>query len=120
MRSARIARVLLEYLVLHTLNDNYRKSFGVRLREACEALGPTFIKIGQMLSTRYELLKEEDCVELQRLLDQVPVMPPEAVRAIIRQDLGRELEECYTAFNPIPIASASIAQVHEAQLHDGS
>ena len=120
MRSLTIASTLFEYLVLYRLNDHHQKSFGQRLREACERLGPTFIKLGQLLSTRYELLKEEDCIELQRLLDQVPVMPPEIVRAVIRQDFGKELEELYSKFDLVPIASASIAQVHKAQLHDGS
>jgi len=92
---------------------------GVRLRRALEELGPVFIKFGQMLSTRRDLLPEDIASELARLQDDVPPFPKEQSVAIIEQALGRPVTELYASFEATPMASASVAQVHRATLHGG-
>lgn len=91
----------------------------LRVRLLLEALGPTFIKLGQLLATRPDLLEKEYVEEFRKLYDQAPASPPEEVGEILRAELGREPSEVFAAFNPRPIASASIGQVHEATLQDG-
>ena len=91
-----------------------------RLRLAMEELGPTFVKLGQVLSTRPDLLPPAYIAELTRLQDTVPPEPWEAIRARIESELGAPLEELFTAFDPEPIAAASLSQVHTATLPDGS
>ncbi|HXF67525.1 MAG TPA: ubiquinone biosynthesis regulatory protein kinase UbiB [Burkholderiales bacterium] len=92
----------------------------VRLRLALEALGPIFVKFGQVLSTRRDLLAADIADELARLQDQVPPFPAEQVRAILARVYGRPLEQVFAAFDPTPVASASVAQVHLARLADGT
>jgi ubiquinone biosynthesis protein len=92
---------------------------GERLRLALEALGPVFIKFGQMLSTRRDLLPDEIAFELQRLQDQVPPFPGEAARLIVEKALGKPVGELFAQFEAEPLASASVAQVHVARLHNG-
>ena len=92
---------------------------GRRLRLSCEELGPVFIKFGQILSTRYELLSKEDCDELSGLLDDVPPMSEEAMRNIFVSDFGESPEKIFSEFDSTPIASASIAQVYKARLNTG-
>lgn len=82
-------------------------------------LGPTFIKIGQALSTRPDLLPLEYIQELSQLQDRVPAFPGEEAIAVIEADLGQPLASAYREFNPQPIASASLGQVHLARLHSG-
>ena len=91
----------------------------VRLRRALEDLGPIFIKFGQLLSTRRDLLQEDIADELASLQDRVPPFPGEKAAAIVRQELGRPVEEIFSEFVREPLASASIAQVHAARLADG-
>ncbi|MDH3311285.1 MAG: ubiquinone biosynthesis regulatory protein kinase UbiB [Gammaproteobacteria bacterium] len=93
---------------------------GVRLREALEELGPVFVKFGQMLSTRPDLLPEDIADELARLQDRVPPFSGEESVRLIEQALGGKLETWFSEFNREPIASASVAQVHIARLHDGA
>lgn len=90
-----------------------------RLRQACEELGPLFIKLGQMLSTRGDLLPEAYRIELARLVDDVPPLPPDVIAQVIREDLGAAPESVFASFDPEPLASASIGQVHAARLADG-
>jgi ubiquinone biosynthesis protein len=90
-----------------------------RLRMSFEELGPTFIKFGQLLSTRSDLLPEVFIEEFVKLQDNVQPLPFEVVRAVIEKELGKKLEEAYTSFNPKPLAAASIGQVHEAELLGG-
>jgi len=91
----------------------------VRLRRALEDLGPIFIKFGQLLSTRRDLLHEDIADELASLQDRVPPFPGEKAAAIVHQELGRPVEEIFSEFVREPLASASIAQVHAARLADG-
>ncbi len=92
---------------------------GERLRRALESLGPIFVKFGQVLSTRRDLLPTDVADELAKLQDRVPPFPGETAVREIEQGLGRPLGELFAEFDRTPVASASIAQVHFARLHDG-
>jgi ubiquinone biosynthesis protein len=92
---------------------------GARLRLALEELGPIFVKFGQALSTRRDLLPSDIADELAKLQDKVPPFPGTLARAMIEQAYGAPLETRLQAFEEIPLAAASIAQVHAAQLPDG-
>lgn len=92
---------------------------GERLRLALEELGPIFVKFGQMLSTRRDLLPSDIADELQRLQDQVPPFPGDAAVARVEKEMGMSLSDAFASFNRTPLASASIAQVHVATLHSG-
>src|SRR5690606_39735365 len=94
-------------------------SRGARLRLALEDLGPIFIKFGQLLSTRRDLLPPDIADELAHLQDRVPPFPGEQAVAQIERSLGRPLESMFAEFDRTPVASASIAQVHFARLPDG-
>ena len=91
----------------------------VRLRRALEDLGPIFVKFGQILSTRRDLLPEDIADEFASLQDRVPPFPGETAAGIVRDALGRPIEEVFGEFVREPLASASIAQVHAARLRDG-
>ncbi|HET9122163.1 MAG TPA: AarF/UbiB family protein, partial [Acidiferrobacteraceae bacterium] len=93
---------------------------GQRLREALEELGPVFVKFGQMLSTRPDLLPEDLAQELSRLQDKVPPFPGDAAVRIVEQALEGPLALHFREFDRCPVASASIAQVHFAVLLDGT
>jgi ubiquinone biosynthesis protein len=92
---------------------------GIRLRLALEKLGPIFVKFGQMLSTRRDLLPQDVADELAKLQDQVPPFAFEAVQASIEAAFGAPLHTVFPVFKQIPVASASVAQVHFAELADG-
>ena len=92
----------------------------VRLRLALEELGPTFIKLGQIASTRPEILPPSVLAELSNLQDNVPPDPWDPILPVIEAELGRPLPEAFAAFDPTPIASASLAQVYPALLPDGT
>jgi len=96
-----------------------RKPRAVRVREALEDLGPIFIKFGQMLSTRRDLLADDIADELQRLQDDVPPFPNKQAKEIIEKAYGDSVESLFTSFEAEPLASASIAQVHGAILKTG-
>ena len=89
---------------------------GQRLRLALEELGPVFVKLGQALSTRPDLLPPDIALELAKLQDQVPPFPGALARAEIERALGKSVDELFDAFDPVPLASASVAQVHAARL----
>jgi ubiquinone biosynthesis protein len=92
----------------------------VRLRLALEALGPIFVKFGQVLSTRRDLLPADIADELAKLQDQVPPFAPELVLAVLARAYREPLDRVFAEFDPVAIASASVAQVHFARLHDGA
>ncbi len=94
-------------------------SNGERLRLALESLGPIFIKFGQLLSTRPDLVPADIAAELSKLQDQVPPFPEAESIALIERALGKPTRELFAEFNATPMASASIAQVHGARLHSG-
>lgn len=91
-----------------------------QLREALEELGPTFIKLGQLLSTRPDIIPQEYAHELEKLQDEVSPFPFEEARDIIEEEFGQPLENFYLSFDPTPLAAASLGQVHEAILADGT
>jgi len=84
-----------------------------------ESLGPTFVKLGQMLSTRPDMVPVEFATALERMQENVAAIPVERVYAIIEQELGAPVGKLFSSFDPVPLGCASIAQVHRAQLHDG-
>ncbi|WP_290869024.1 ubiquinone biosynthesis regulatory protein kinase UbiB [Aquabacterium sp.] len=92
---------------------------GQRLREALERLGPIFVKFGQMLSTRRDLIPADVADELARLQDRVPPFPGEESVKLIEKALGKPISAVFKQFDVQPVASASIAQVHFGTLHDG-
>jgi ubiquinone biosynthesis protein len=94
-------------------------SRGVRIRRALEDLGPIYVKFGQALSTRKDLLPEDISDELVKLQDRVPPFANEIARNIIETELGMSIAEAFAEFDPSPLASASVAQVHTAILHTG-
>ncbi len=91
---------------------------GQRLREALQKLGPIFVKFGQVLSTRRDLLPPDIADELARLQDRVPPFPGEVAIATIERSFRKPLDELFTHFEAVPVASASIAQVHFATMTD--
>jgi ubiquinone biosynthesis protein len=93
---------------------------GVRLRLALEELGPVFIKFGQLLSTRRDLVPLDIADELARLQDHVPPFPGESARRLVETAVGQPVEAAFSSFEPEPLASASVAQVHAATLTDGT
>src|SRR5262245_17095763 len=92
----------------------------VRLRLALEALGPIFVKFGQVLSTRRDLLPPDIADELAKLQDKVPPFPTEQVIATLTRCYRKPVEEVFATFDRTPAASASVAQVHFATLPDGT
>lgn len=96
-----------------------RKPRAVRMREALEDLGPIFIKFGQMLSTRRDLLADDIADELERLQDNVPSFPGNLSKNIIEKAFGASVEDLFESFEEQPLASASVAQVHAAVLKTG-
>ncbi|BCV20154.1 ABC1 kinase family protein [Moorella sp. Hama-1] len=113
-------QVGLGNLILRRTREEAPLSLGQRLRLALEELGSTFIKLGQLLSTRPDLLPADIVAELARLQDRVPPFPFPQVRQAVEEELGQPLEELFTTFTPEPLAVASIGQVHRATLPDGS
>ena len=92
---------------------------GERIRLALEELGPIFVKFGQALSTRRDLLPPDIADELEKLQDRVPPFPGSEARAIVERAYGRPVTEVFQEFDETPLAAASIAQVHAAQLRSG-
>ncbi|HEX5772884.1 MAG TPA: AarF/UbiB family protein, partial [Geomobilimonas sp.] len=122
---------ILEYLNLSQLVARSRRllrrdesaiaqlSQAERLRMALEELGPTFVKLGQLLSTRPDLIPPNYITEFSKLQDDVPSFSSAEAHEEIRRELGREIETFFASFDPVPLAAASIAQVHRALLLTG-
>ncbi|HNO75322.1 ubiquinone biosynthesis regulatory protein kinase UbiB [Nitrosomonas mobilis] len=113
-------RILCKISRLLPFRDGLKLSHAVRLRLALEALGPIFIKFGQMLSTRRDLLATDFADELAFLQDRVPPFPSEQAVNLLETVYGRSVHEVFLEFNETPVASASVAQVHYAILQNGS
>ncbi|HSH30578.1 MAG TPA: ubiquinone biosynthesis regulatory protein kinase UbiB [Thiohalobacter sp.] len=109
----------LLYLLPWNWFHRKRDPRAVRIRQALEALGPIYVKFGQILSTRRDLLPDDIAVELARLQDRVPPFPSAQARGLIEAALGQSIATSFARFEDTPLASASIAQVHSATLHDG-
>ena len=92
---------------------------GRHLREMLDDLGPTFVKFGQLLSIRPDLMPPEIISELRLLQDSVSPFSYEEVQQVIRQELNGEIGDLFASFDPVPVAAASIGQVHLAELHTG-
>jgi ubiquinone biosynthesis protein len=130
-RFSQISRVLVRHgfgFVFDVRRDRREKkglqeflapNFGVRLRRSLDDLGPTFVKFGQVLSTRSDILPESVLSELQKLQDTAKPMPAGVAQKIIERELGAPVEEVFAAFDPVPLGSASIGQVHKAVLRGG-
>jgi len=118
-RLVRIALILARYNVLFFWRGEATADKGRRLAQALHALGPTFIKLGQALSTRADLVGQEVALELAQLQDRLPPFASTIARAIVASGLGRPIEEMFATFENEPAAAASIAQVHFATLKDG-
>ncbi|MFZ9419324.1 MAG: ubiquinone biosynthesis regulatory protein kinase UbiB [Burkholderiaceae bacterium] len=100
-------------------SDPLKLARGERLRQSFESLGPIFVKFGQLLSTRRDLLPEDIADALAKLQDRVAPFDSALAMAEIERGLGQSIEDVYQSFDQTPIASASISQVHFAKMHDG-
>ena len=99
--------------------EAYKLPVGVRIRRVMEELGPTYVKAGQILSTRPDLIPYDILKELAKLQDEVPPFPFHQVQEVIEQELNMPIDSVFRSFARVPMASASIGQVHEAILRDG-
>jgi ubiquinone biosynthesis protein len=118
MRIFRPVRFIERLLPWNWFNKE-RGPQAVRVRLVLEELGPIFVKFGQILSTRRDLLPEDYADELAKLQDNVPPFPGEQARQIIENEFSKKIEDIFLEFDETPLASASIAQVHSATLKDG-
>ena len=101
------------------IDDQNLPALGRHLRETLDELGPTFVKFGQLLSTRPDIVPAEIIAELRQLQDDVRPFPYTEVERMIEEDLRAPIEKLYTSFDPVPVAAASIGQVHLAELPAG-
>ena len=106
---------IIKVLNRHKITKDYSPS---NVRTTLEDLGPTFVKIGQVLSTRPDLIPRNYAEEFTKLKDNVKPMPFEEVQRIIAEELGGD--DVFASVDPVPLGSASIAQVHRAKLKDGT
>lgn len=114
-----------DYLPLHWMPPNFpwtknEYTEPEHVRMALASLGATFIKIGQIISTRVDLVPPEFILELAKLQSSVTALPAEAIKKRIGEELGRPVEAVYASFDPVPIGVASIGQAHAATLQDGT
>lgn len=119
LRIAHYIEIGLQFVTREKHEETAHLSTAERTRKVLEELGPTFIKLGQVLSTRPDLIPEDFANEFAKLQQHVPPFPFENVRAIIEADLKKPLDQLYESFDEEPIAAASIGQVHRARQKDG-
>ena len=100
------------------LGDSPDESIPIRMRKVLEELGPAYIKLGQMLSTRPDLVGVEIAEELQKLRDDTPVTPFDEIKEVIETELGDSMNKIYVDIDETPIGSASIGQVYKARLRE--
>ncbi len=113
-------RLVIAWCCRLLVNDDIaRQPFPVQLRQRLEMLGPTYVKLGQILSLRMDLLPERVTDELRNLLSHLPPVPFEEIVAIVEADLGCPVSELFSEVEPVPLGSASIAQSHHATTRDG-
>lgn len=112
-------KFLVGLVVPNTPMGERHSSVNQRITEAAQELGPTFVKLGQILSTRPDLIPQDLCDSLATLQDQVLPIEAEAARQVIRDSTGREVDDIFESFEDHPLACASIAQVHAARLKTG-
>lgn len=118
-RLAEIVRVLARHGFLASLRGEHFLPPPEEVRKAFEELGPVFVKFGQVLALRRDILPEPYVTELERLHDRLPPLNFDVVRSVIESELGAPLEQMFASFAEPPLATATIAQVHAATLHDG-
>lgn len=120
-RFKEIVKVLAFYGFGYIVDNKIKKDnkSPENLRKACEELGPTFVKIGQILSTRPDILPPEYINELSKLQDNVAAQDFESIKTVFENSCGKKIEDVFLRFDKNPLASASIAQVHNAVLKDG-
>jgi ubiquinone biosynthesis protein len=110
-----------EIIAVFAKHNFYANGFTpFELRTTLEDLGPTYVKIGQIMSSRVDMLPERYCKELEKLRQNVKELEPEIARAVIEQETGKKIDEIYQEFRDKPLGSASIGQVHYAVLKDGT
>ena len=110
-----------EMLSIFAAHNYYANGFTpVELRTTLEDLGPTYVKIGQIMSSRVDLLPESYCKELEKLRQNVKPLDAEVARAVIEEETGKKIDEIYSEFRDKPLGSASMGQVHYAVLKDGT
>ena len=110
-----------EILAVFAKHNFYANGFTPEeLRTTLEDLGPTYVKIGQIMSSRVDMLPESYCKELEKLRQNVKELDPELARAVIEQETGKKIDEIYQEFRDKPLGSASIGQAHYAVLKDGT
>ena len=110
-----------EIMAVFAKHNFYANGFTpVELRTTLEDLGPTYVKIGQIMSSRVDMLPESYCKELENLRQNVKELDPEIARAVIEQETGRKIDDIFLEFRDKPIGSASIGQAHYAVLKDGT
>lgn len=110
-----------EMMAIFAKHNFYANGFTpVELRTTLEDLGPTYVKIGQIMSSRVDLLPKSYCKELARLRQNVKPLDPAVARAVIEQETGKKIEEIYSEFRDEPLGSASIGQAHYGVLKDGT
>ena len=113
-------KIPLTKRVKQRLESKKKQSIEKRLRLTLERLGPTFIKLGQVLSVRPDLIPKSYIKELEKLQDEVPSFSYDIVKEQIKKEFGKDINEIFPHFEKKPIASASISQVHKAVLKDGN
>src|SRR5690242_16143791 len=118
-RLMQILRVLARHKFLGALRGKSHWPSPKEVRETFEELGLTFLKFGQVLAMRRDLLPDAYIDELEQLQDQLPALGIDAVRAKVELELGAPLSKLFASFSEMPLGSATIAQVHEATLQDG-